>query len=229
MTLPRPVQAVVFDMDGLLVDTETVFRDAMMGTAQGMGADLPLEVFLKMVGLSDVLSREILIAHFGESFALDDFWSGVTRHAHDLLDAGVVLKAGVVELLDHLDGVGLPRAVCTSSSHQGVDRNLGPHGLRARFQAVIARGDYDRGKPYPDPFLKAAQALGVPPEMCLALEDSHNGVRAAHAAGMMTIMVPDLLEPTEEMRDLCVRIAESLHEVRDLIAAAGPAASKEKA
>ncbi len=228
MSLPRPVQAVIFDMDGLLVDTETVFRDALMETAQAMGHELPLDVFLRMVGLSDVLSREILLAHFGEDFALDHFWSEASRNAHGLIEAGVVLKAGVVELLDHLDVLELPRAVCTSSSHSGVDRNLGQHGLRGRFQAVIARGDYALGKPHPDPFLKAAEALGMPPASCLALEDSHNGIRAAHAAGMMTVMVPDLLEPTDEIRGLCVRIAESLHDVRGLIATA-PTTSKEQA
>jgi beta-phosphoglucomutase-like phosphatase (HAD superfamily) len=74
-----------------------------------------------------------------------------------------------------------------------------------------------RGKPHPEPFLKAAAALGVDPADCLALEDSHNGVRAASAAGMMTVMVPDMLDPTEEMRTLCVRIAVDLHEVRELL------------
>jgi beta-phosphoglucomutase-like phosphatase (HAD superfamily) len=85
---------------------------------------------------------------------------------------------------------------------------------------VVARGDYPRGKPNPDPFLTAAGAIGVEPAHCLALEDSHNGVRAAHGAGMMTVMVPDLLEPTEEMLSLCVRILNSLHEVPALIASA---------
>ena len=82
---------------------------------------------------------------------------------------------------------------------------------------MVAAGDYARGKPNPDPFLTAAARLDMPPEDCLALEDSHNGVRAAHAAGMMTVMVPDLLEATDEMRAKCLAIAESLHHVRDMI------------
>ena len=131
---------------------------------------------------------------------------------------GVVVKAGVVELLDYLEVAGIPRAVATSSSHPTVRRQLGPNGLDRRFQAVIAAGDYARGKPNPDPFLAAAERLGVDPASCLALEDSHNGVRAAHAAGMMTIMVPDLLEATSEMRGLCVAVTDTLHGVRDLIA-----------
>ena len=90
---------------------------------------------------------------------------------------------------------------------------------------MVAAGDYERGKPNPDPFLTAANRLGVAPEACLALEDSHNGVRAAHAAGMMTVMVPDLLEATEEMRGLCLAIAESLHCVREMIEATRGAAT----
>jgi HAD superfamily hydrolase (TIGR01509 family) len=117
-----------------------------------------------------------------------------------------------------LDALGLPRAIATSSSHRSVDAHLGHSGIIPRFNAVVARGDYALGKPNPDPFLLAAKRLGVAPADCLALEDSHNGVRAASSAGMMTIMVPDLLDPTEEMHELCVRIAKDLHEVRALLA-----------
>jgi len=101
-----------------------------------------------------------------------------------------------------------------------VEHQLGPNGILPRFNTVVAAGDYARGKPAPDPFLTAAERMGVAPEFCLALEDSHNGVRAAHAAGMMTIMVPDLLEATDEMRERCITIAASLHEVRLMLEAA---------
>ncbi|HEX4095750.1 MAG TPA: HAD family hydrolase, partial [Caulobacteraceae bacterium] len=113
----------------------------------------------------------------------------------------------------------LPRAIATSSPHQDVERHLRHHDLKARFDVIVAGGDYPRSKPFPDPFLKAAEVLGVDPAHCLALEDSHNGIRAAHAAGMMAVMVPDLLEPTEEMHALCVRVIESLHDVEALIVA----------
>jgi beta-phosphoglucomutase-like phosphatase (HAD superfamily) len=126
----------------------------------------------------------------------------------------------VVELLDLLDETGVPRAICTSSRRENVERHLAPMGLLARFQAVVAAGDYARGKPHPDPFLAAAACLEVEPASCLALEDSHNGVRAAAAAGMMTVMVPDLLPATPEMRALCVAVAEDLHRVAALVRAA---------
>ena len=219
MSLPRAVHAVVFDMDGLLVDTETVAREAMTLSARQMGFELPNDVFLKLIGMNFAHSGGILATHFGPAFDVPAFQEESTRLYRAAAELGVTVKEGVVELLDVLDGLKLPRAIATSSPHQDVDRNLGRHGLRERFDAVVAGGDYPRSKPFPDPFLKAAELLGVDPAHCLALEDSHNGIRAAHAAGMMAVMVPDLLEPNAEMHALCVRIIESLHEVRDLIVA----------
>jgi HAD superfamily hydrolase (TIGR01509 family) len=219
--LPRPVQGVVFDMDGLLVDTETMFRDAMMEVATRHGHDLPLSVFLRMVGLPREGSRAVAMAHFGEDFDYDPWIAEVSQAAHARIEVGVAVKSGVTELLDDLEAAGIPRAVATSSGHGTVELQLGPSGLLRRFQAIVAAGDYLRGKPAPDPFLEAARRLGVDPADCLALEDSHNGVRAAHAAGMMTVMVPDLLEATDEMHALCITIARTLHDVRDMIAWGG--------
>jgi HAD superfamily hydrolase (TIGR01509 family) len=217
MSLPRGVEAVVFDMDGLLVDTETLFRDVMMESSRLRGVDLPMAVFLRMVGLPAYASRAVVLDHFGEDFDYEPWMAQAWELAHARIEVGVALKAGVLELLDYLEAAGLPRAVATSSGHGSVTRQLGPAGLLPRFQAIVAAGDYARGKPAPDPYLTAAARLGVDPAACLALEDSHNGVRAAHAAGMMTIMVPDLLEATDEMRGLCVAISETLHEVRSML------------
>ena len=219
MSFPRTVRAVVFDMDGLLVDTETVIFRAMQHAAGGIGGELPFATFQRMVGLQDAASNQIVADHFGEGFDLDAWTLAVRAHSHEQMAAGVALKAGVLEIVDYLEQAGLPRAIATSSSLASVQRNLTPHGLADRFQALITKDVQTRAKPHPEPFLKAAAALGVAPGDCLALEDSHNGVRAAHAAGMMTIMVPDMLDPTEEMRTLCVRIAGDLHEVRELLQA----------
>jgi HAD superfamily hydrolase (TIGR01509 family) len=219
MTLPRRVEAVVFDMDGLLVDTESMFRDVMMEASRRRGVNLPVEVFLRMVGLQHEASRAVAMAHFGDDFDYEPWIADAWALSHARHAVGVALKEGVVELLDYLEAAAIPRAVATSSGHPTVTRTLEPHGLLARFQTIVAAGDYARGKPDPDPFLTAAARLGVDPAACLALEDSHNGVRAAHAAGMMTIMVPDLLEATQEMRALCVAVSETLHEVRALLEA----------
>jgi HAD superfamily hydrolase (TIGR01509 family) len=217
MALPRTVKAVVFDMDGLLVDTETVVFEAMQVTAQNSGWELPFDVFKRMIGLPHVLSDQIVLEHFGPACELETWRAGVRENFHRIAEAGVALKTGVIELLDALDARGLPRAVATSSNRESVQHSLGQHGLLTRFDAFVTRDEQVNHKPHPEPFLKAAEAMGVAPGDCLALEDSHNGVRAAAAAGMMTIMVPDMLDPTEEMRTLCVRIAQDLHEVRDLL------------
>jgi len=221
MVFPRPIRAVVFDMDGLIVDSEVLIRDLMIKLAPAYGGALPEAVFQQMVGLPSAESDRLARAHFGPAFPLEAFYADVDRRIHAACEAGLDLKAGAVELLDHLDARAVPRAIATSSSHAAVRRTLGPSGVLPRFHAVVAAGDYPRGKPSPDPFLMAAERLGVAPADCLALEDSHNGVRAAQAAGMMTVMVPDLLAPTPEMRALCVAVMETLHEVRHALAPAG--------
>jgi HAD superfamily hydrolase (TIGR01509 family) len=217
MLLPRKVQAVVFDMDGLLVDTEQVVFEAMRAACEGAGQEMPFDLFKRLVGLPGHVSDGIVVEHFGAGFDLMAWRAGVSLHFDRIAAAGIALKAGVVELLDVLDARGLPRAVATSSTRHAVDHSLGQHGLVPRFGAIISRELQAQHKPHPDPFLKAAAAIGVDPADCLALEDSHNGVRAAAAAGMMTVMVPDLLDPTEEMRDLAVHVAQDLHEVRRLL------------
>jgi|SRR5436190_7337063 len=217
MALPRPVKAVVFDMDGLLVDSEVVYCEALTAQAVEMGHDLPLEVMKRMIGHSWAGSSAVLKDHFGPDFDTELMRVRSIERFYELAQAEVALKTGVMEILDHLDELGLPRAICTSSRRTDVDHHLAAHDLTHRFHAILAQGDYPRPKPNPDPYLKAAEALGFAPQDCLALEDSHNGVRAAYSAGMMTIMVPDMLDATEEMHTLCIRIARDLHEVRELL------------
>jgi HAD superfamily hydrolase (TIGR01509 family) len=219
MILPRKAHAVIFDMDGLIVDTEPLYRDAIMAAACDGGHDMPLTFYLTMIGLSVEATRALFKERFGKGFDFDGFWTRASERYWELAASHLRLKVGVVELLDLLDNLRLPRAIATSSLHEDVRHHLGAHGLLDRFQAVVAYGDYARGKPNPDPYLKAAEQLGVVPTRCLALEDSYNGVRAANNAGMMTIMVPDLLAATAEMEMLCICIAQDLHEVCNLFRA----------
>lgn len=218
--LPRPPQAVVFDMDGLLFDTEALYRDAMIHTAPEFGCDMPVSLYLDTIGLSGEATQRLLKQHFGEAFDLDRFWDRAATRFAVMASSDIRLKPGVIELIDLLDGMGLRFAIATSSRHDDVRRNLEAHALLDRFPIVVAYGDYTNGKPHPDPFLTAARQLAVAPEFCLALEDSHNGVRSASSAGMMTVMVPDLLPPTEEVRAFCVGIAASLHDIGSALKAA---------
>jgi HAD superfamily hydrolase (TIGR01509 family) len=217
MPLPRKIQAVVFDMDGLLFNTEAIYRDAALAVAREAGYQLPIDFYLATIGLPGEATRARFAELFGTTFDFDSFWSASTRRFRETTAARLYLKAGVTELLDLLDKLQLPRAIATSSRHEDARHHLDAHGLHDRFHAIVAHGDYVQGKPNPDPFLKAADRLGADPAYCLALEDSHNGVRAASRAGMMTVMIPDLLLPNVEMEDLCVCIARDLHQVCSLI------------
>jgi HAD superfamily hydrolase (TIGR01509 family) len=205
--------AVVFDMDGLLFDSEALYRDAFIATAADGGHALKIDHFIQLVGRPWSANRLTLQDYLGPRHDPDAFqaeWMcryGQIRHS-------IELKPGVLELLAWLDRAGIPRAICTSSGHDDVQHNLLAHGLSSRFNTIVASGDYSRGKPFPDPYLRAAEALGVTPSNCLALEDSYNGVRSAAAAGMQTVMVPDLLPANEEMRSHCQFVARDLHEVR---------------
>ena len=159
-----------------------------------------------------------MLEAYGETYPADELAVVWMRHFKLLAADSLELKPGVGALLDLLDELGLPRAIATSSSHGTVEHHLGAHGLVDRFHHVVASGDYANSKPAPDPFLKAAERLGVDPRHCLALEDSLNGVRSASSAGMMTVMVPDLIQPTEEIRGLCAVVAASLLDVPALLA-----------
>jgi HAD superfamily hydrolase (TIGR01509 family) len=201
-------------MDGLLFDTERLYQEALVLAAAEGGHEVAQEVFNRTVGLPWVQSRATLLSHFGEAFPVDAFQEAWVRHFWVIAETRLELKPGALELLDALDQLGLPRAIATSSSRRTIERHLTAYDLSARFNEIVGHGDYEHGKPAPDPFLKAAERLGVEPRSCLALEDSHNGVRSAASAGMMTVMVPDLLEPTDEIRMLCTFVARDLHEVR---------------
>jgi beta-phosphoglucomutase-like phosphatase (HAD superfamily) len=206
--------AVVFDMDGLLFDTEALYQEAILLAAVDGGHEVALDVFNRMVGVPWAQSRTLLRSHFGETFPVDEFQEAWVRHFWVIADTRLTVKPGAFELLDTLDQLRLPRAIATSSSHRTVERHLTAHDLMGRFDEIVGNGDYENGKPAPDPFLKAAERLVVEPWACLALEDSHDGVRSAASAGMMTVMVPDLLEPTDEIRGLCTFVAHDLHEAR---------------
>ena len=220
MSFPRSVQAVVFDMDGLLLDTETVYEAAMIEAGRAFDVDFTAATYRSMVGKTNPECAVMLRDLYGQAFPVEDYFKRTWADVEMILEAEVRLKTGVMEILDYLDALGLPRAIATSNSRQAAERYLGRFDLFKRFHAVVAHADVTRHKPHPDPYLEAARRLNVHPTLCLALEDSHPGVRAAHAAGMMTVMVPDILDPNEEMHEKCVHVADSLHVVMDLLKAA---------
>jgi HAD superfamily hydrolase (TIGR01509 family) len=199
MKLPRQPAAVIFDMDGLLFDTERLYGQAILTAAAEVGCPMSHDIFLRLIGGSREGNHAFLISHYGPDYPLATLIATWGRHFRELAAAGLPLKPGAIELLDLLDDLGLPRGIATSSTHATVQANLLVHSLT--------------DKPAPDPYLKAAERLGVAPALCLALEDSHSGVRSASAAGMMAIMVPDLIPATDEIQGLCAHVVVDLHDV----------------
>lgn len=204
-------------MDGLLIESETLYRDSFLAASDEGGHGMRVETYQKVCGSPwDVITGTIF-ADYGADFPIDTFRDAWLRHLAVLMAEGVALKPGVIEILDLLDRLDIRRAIATSSRHESVTRHLGPYDLLRRFDTIVARGDYTDPKPSPMPYLTAAKRLGIDPGQCLALEDSYHGVRSATSAGMLTIMVPDVAPPTDEMREKCIAVSSDLHTVAGLL------------
>jgi HAD superfamily hydrolase (TIGR01509 family) len=216
--IPTPLSAVIFDKDGLLLDTERIVREAMFASATDLGYRMADELFLSLVGHSRDANDRQLKAHFGEDFPLIDYREKCRLYFEDLCRTEVPVKPGARELLSFLRQQGIPAAVATSTGRARSEENLARTGLAEFVAVLVTRDDVTRAKPHPECFLKAAALLGVRADECLALEDSHHGIRAAHGAGMAAIMVPDMLEATPEIRLLCAAVLPSLDAVRERIA-----------
>ena len=215
--LPFPVEAVIFDMDGLLLDTESVYRSAMVAAALDMGYDFPDDFCQSMVGTAEAEIHQILQRRFGLDFPIAGLFKACELEMARRLEPGVPVKTGAAELIGELAARRLPIAVATSTVRRIAEHHLSRAGLLNHFATVCTREDVTRGKPNPDIFLAAAGKLGVRPERCVVLEDSYPGVRAAHASGAMAIMVPDMLPATDELRALCVAVVRDLNEVRAML------------
>jgi beta-phosphoglucomutase-like phosphatase (HAD superfamily) len=208
------IQGVIFDMDGLMLDTEPAYRVAWQQASAECGYDLPDALYFTLVGRSRIESEQALVDALGPEFPLHAFRAACLRREADVFDTTPPLKKpGLDELLDWLDSLGVVKAVATSTVGQTAITQLAAAGLLDRFDVVATGDEVTNGKPAPDLFLLAAQRLGIEPVHCLVLEDAEAGVIAAHRAGMMVFMVPDLKPPSPEVKSLANGVFESLSAV----------------
>jgi HAD superfamily hydrolase (TIGR01509 family) len=217
IVLPRPAAALILDMDGTLLDTESIYVRSFMIAAADLGRKLPDDFLHGLIGAPGPNFQILVREKLGPDFPYAEHRTRYLALRTDMLAEGIPLKPGAEALLDTVEARRLPVAVATAATRENAESHLARAGLRHRFEHVLTRDDAEHPKPRPDIFLAAAAAIGHAPTTCLAVEDSHNGVRAAHAAAMMTIMVPDLAPPTDEITALCIGVLGDLFAVRDLL------------
>ncbi len=211
-------QAVVFDMDGVIFDSERLVLKGWKKAAEKWGIDNIEDVFYQCIGVNRVVTREIFLTAYGADFPYEEFRAyGSKFFQQECVDGVVPMKPGVRELLGYLRDKGYRIGLASSTRHEVVSQEIEAAGLSSLFDQLTCGDMTKRSKPEPDIFLLACEKLGVKPENAIAIEDSYNGVRAANRAGMMAIMVPDLVPPDDEMRELAGEIMVDLFAVKDWI------------
>ncbi len=212
------MEAILFDMDGLILDSERVYDRAMAEAGKSLGYLLG-ECFLQRTrGVNAGLFNRMIYEEFGKEFPLAEFRSTYREILWEILQKeGLEIKPGFQELHRYLAKNHLQYCLATSTNRQMTEKLLHIAGIGDIFHSIICGDEVKLGKPHPEIYQKAAALLHVRPAECLVLEDSVNGIKAGHAAGCRVIMVPDLTEPSEEVKRLCERICEDLFEVIDYL------------
>lgn len=211
------VKLVIFDMDGLMFDTERLAVDSWVSIGKERGFDIKKEYILETIGLNDFDSAVVLKKHMGQEFPyekISEYWH---EYLTNLLEQGKVPeKQGLKELLDYIDEKGLKKAVATSTARARAERLLSNAEVLHRFDTIICGDEITKGKPEPEIFLTACSKLNISPKDAIVLEDSEMGLLAASRAGIRCILIPDLKQPSKENEALAYAKVKSLLEVMDI-------------
>lgn len=210
------MKAVIFDMDGVLFDTERLCMESWVAVSKRRGMKDMEKVFPLCIGRSAADDEAIVKGHYGENFdypgfrkeASEEFWRRIE-------EGGLPQKKGVRELLEYFQSEGWKVGLASSTKRDSVLECLERAGILGYFSHVIGGDEIRHSKPEPDIYLQACKELGVDPKETYAIEDSYNGIKSAYRAGMKPVMVPDMLPPTDEIKELCLVILEDLLRVRD--------------
>lgn len=210
------LKAVVFDMDGLLLDSERIALKMFLQVCEGLGVTPNREAYLSCIGSNAARTRQLLMDGHSPEFPFEkvmNLWE--EAYQKEAFEKPVPLKTGVVSLLTFLTEAGIPLAVATSTAFDKACIKLGKAGLIDYFRVIVAGDQVKQSKPEPEIYQKAARELKLETAHCLALEDSDNGVKAAHAAGMEVFQIPDLVAPGKSVKALGHPVLSSLLEVQE--------------
>ena len=217
-----PIKGVLFDMDGVILDTEKLYARFWAEACHAYGYPMTYEQALGMRSLNSQAGQAKLESYFGPGISR----AVIKEKRVELMDAyvdihGVEPKPGIVELLDFLQAQGIPTAITTSSPKERAKQYLQPLGLYDRFDHICTGYDVKHGKPEPDIYLYGAECIGVPPTQCLAVEDSPAGIESAYRAGCMAVLVPDLEGADDAMRQKLFAEADCLTDIINVVQKCG--------
>ncbi len=212
---------VIFDMDGVIFDSERAILECWLVLADKYGLKNLEEVFKKCIGTNDAQTAEIVESAYAPEFG-EGIYDKLRKESSEIFHkkydgVGLPIKPGVKELLDYLKDNNVPIGLASSTKKATVERELTEAGLIDYFDKIIGGDAVKISKPNPEIYFLACEAMGTEPEKAIAIEDSYNGVRAAKAAGMQCIMVPDIIPADDEMRSLADAICGDMLEVKETL------------
>lgn len=214
--MKRPDIAVIFDMDGTIFDSERLVLECWQRIGKRYGIPDIGEVFMRCIGTNKARTQEIVFGHYGLNFPYEKFSRESSALFHEMTEKeGLPVKTGAREILVYLREQNIPLGLASSTRLAAVTQELGDAGLYECFQTVVGGDLLKNSKPAPDIYLMTCERMGVLPQNTYAIEDSYNGIRSAHSAGLHPVMAPDMMPATEEMRDLSEARFEDLFQVRE--------------
>jgi beta-phosphoglucomutase-like phosphatase (HAD superfamily) len=211
----REIKGVIFDMDGVIFDSERLYKESSLEVARLYGIKDVEHIVEQTIGVTYDVTRAIYLRECGEDFPYKQYMEEVSAGFNEKVKDGIPLKEGVKEILVFFQEKGLPVMIASSTQTPKVRKQTEDAGIAPYFKDMIGGEQCEKSKPNPDIFLKAMEQLGLLPENCMIIEDSFNGVCAAHASKALTVMIPDLKEPTEEIRALTDCVCPSLSALKE--------------
>ena len=197
--MDKSIELVIFDMDGLMIDTESITKKCLAKALNDIGHELPDELFNKLLGRDANADRHYLTTHYGKDFDFDKTINKTLDYRDEHIKKyGIQMKKGLLHILDALDEINMKKCIATSSIRTMMEKKLSGLNLLHRFDGFITGDQVSVSKPEPEIFLNIAKTMKVLPANCIVLEDSNAGIAAAYSAGMRAIMIPDLAQPDEE-------------------------------